>query len=254
MRAQRAEAGYAMAVLLVSLSVMTVMLSVAMPVWKQMAQREKEAELIFRGQQYVRAIGLFQRRAGPGTLPPSLEVLVEQKFLRRQYKDPITGDDFVPLRQSPGGLAGPGGRGGGPPQAGGPQAGGRGQAQPPGPSIGRGTFQNQPGGVVGGIIGVASKSTAQSIRLYNGRDRYNEWEFVFVAQTQAPGAPGSPGAGPQPGQPGPGGRGRGFGPTPPGGPGAPGGAPPGGGFPPPPFPGQPPGGRGFGPTPQPPGR
>ena len=86
-----------MVALLVAMSIMSVMLTVAMPVWHQMAQREKEAELIFRGQQYARAIGMFQRRAGPGALPPTLDVLVEQRFLRRKYKDPITGEDFLPL-------------------------------------------------------------------------------------------------------------------------------------------------------------
>src|SRR5436189_185607 len=54
--------GYAMAALLVGLGIMAVMMTVAMPVWKQMAQREKEAELVFRGQQYARAVGLFQRQ------------------------------------------------------------------------------------------------------------------------------------------------------------------------------------------------
>ena len=44
-----------MAALLVSLAVMAVLMSVAMPVWRHEAQREKEAELVFRGQQYVRA-------------------------------------------------------------------------------------------------------------------------------------------------------------------------------------------------------
>jgi len=54
--------GYAMAALLVALAVMAILLSVAMPTWRQMVQREKEAELVFRGQQYARAIGLFQRK------------------------------------------------------------------------------------------------------------------------------------------------------------------------------------------------
>ena len=41
--------GYAMAALLVMLAVMAVMMSVAMPAWRQMVQREKEEELVFRG-------------------------------------------------------------------------------------------------------------------------------------------------------------------------------------------------------------
>src|SRR5215831_10500184 len=88
--------GYAMAALLVAMSIMAVMMTVAMPVWKQIAQREKEEELIFRGTQYAHAIGLFQRKFANAS-PPTLNVLVEQKFLRRKYKDPITNDDFVPI-------------------------------------------------------------------------------------------------------------------------------------------------------------
>ena len=115
---RRDQRGYAMAALLVSLAIASVMLTVAMPTWKQLSQREKEEELIFRGQQYARAIGLFQRRAGPGALPPNLDVLVQQRFLRKKYKDPITNDDFQPLlagQQVPGQAqnnAQAGGRGG----------------------------------------------------------------------------------------------------------------------------------------------
>src|SRR5262249_6674099 len=107
------EAGYAMAALLVALSVMAVLMTAAMPVWKQATRREQEEELIFRGQQYARAIGLFQRRAGPGVLPPNVDALVQGHFLRKKYKDPITGDDFDLVRGTqgtaqPGQVASPG--------------------------------------------------------------------------------------------------------------------------------------------------
>jgi len=85
-----------MAALLVALAILSVMLLVALPTWRHQAQREKEAELIFRGEQYARAIGLYQRKLA-GALPPSIDILVEQKFLRKKYKDPITGDDFQPV-------------------------------------------------------------------------------------------------------------------------------------------------------------
>src|SRR5215831_4114488 len=97
----KGQHGYAMAALLVALTVMSILMTAAMPAWRQMARREKEAELIFRGQQYAHAIGLFQRKSGPGVLPPSLDVLVDQKFLRKAYKDPITGEDFDLLRLTP---------------------------------------------------------------------------------------------------------------------------------------------------------
>ena len=99
-----------MAALLVALAVMAVLMSVAMPVWRHEAQREKEAELVFRGQQYVRAIGLFQRKTG--TFPTSVDMLVQGRFLRKKYKDPITNEDFelVGAAGAPGGQPGQGGR------------------------------------------------------------------------------------------------------------------------------------------------
>jgi type II secretory pathway pseudopilin PulG len=54
--------GYAMAALLVGLSVMSIMLGAAPPVWQTAIKCEREAELIFRGEQYAQAISLFQRR------------------------------------------------------------------------------------------------------------------------------------------------------------------------------------------------
>src|SRR5512138_2500591 len=89
----RSERGFAMIALLVTLAVMTVLMTVALPVLTTMAQREREAELVFRGQQYARAIGLFQRKYGNAT-PPNVDVLLNEKFLRKKYKDPITNDDF----------------------------------------------------------------------------------------------------------------------------------------------------------------
>jgi hypothetical protein len=207
---------------------MAVMMTAAMPVWKQISQREKEAELVFRGEQYARAIGLFQRKNGPGTLPPSFDLLVEQRFLRKKFKDPITDDDFVPVAvnagaQTAGQIA--------PPPGTAPAAAGRGVAptgagaspQPPGARGGT------PGAAtISGIAGVTSKSKASSIRLYKGRNHYNEWMFVFTPPAPVAGAPGT-------GAPGVGGRGRpgGPGPVPPGGPGGPGapGRPGGPGFP-----------------------
>ena len=226
------ERGYAMAVLLISISVMAVMMTVAMPVWKQMSQREKEAELVFRGLQYARAIELMQRKM-PGALPPNIDLLVTQKFLRKKYKDPITGEDFdtVLPAQAVAPTAGapqpglPAGRGG---PTGAPGA-GRSNAPPTPPAppttLGAARPGAVAGGAQGGIIGVVSKSKETSIRLYNGRSHYNEWIFQAIQRTQTPGAGAAgsptPGRGGGPGQPTPGGRG-GRGQPPGGGPGLPG--------------------------------
>src|SRR5262245_11243991 len=124
------ERGYAMAALLVSLAVMMVLMSVAMPVWKTQAQREKEAELIFRGEQIARSINLDMRKMCVASYPPSLDVLVQGRFLRKKYKDPMTENDTsLPMNQrgewdvinAAGGLPG-GGEGGPAPQPGSPPA------------------------------------------------------------------------------------------------------------------------------------
>jgi type II secretory pathway pseudopilin PulG len=229
-QARRTQRGYAMAALLVAMSVMAILMAAAMPVWKQAAQREKEEELIFRGQQYAHAIGLFQRKYA-NAFPPTIDVLIEQRFLRKKFKDPITKEDFVPL------LAGQGALGSATPGSATPGAVPITQ-QPGTASIGRGgtPATSTPGGIgagatgrggispmgtpgaggVGGVTGVVSKSKDKSIRLYNGRNHYNEWAFVYTPQQQTPGAgapgsavPGQPGGirgqpgGGRPGQPGP---------------------------------------------------
>jgi type II secretory pathway pseudopilin PulG len=249
---ERGERGYAMAALLIALAVMAIVMSVAMPVWRHEAQREKEAELIFRGEQYARAIALFRFKnaQNPTLLPPSIDVLVDGRFLRKKYKDPMTKDgEFVPVQfgqQTPGA---PGRQGQG--QPGQPPA-GRGAFPPPQPPL----QPQQPGGqtmAIGGIAGVRSKSQETSIRSYRGQTRYDQWLFLATNTPRPGGAmpatntpdgrgnnpPTFPGSNTGPRGTGP----RGTGPrgNPPGGINPPGGFnPPGTGFP------QPPGRRGGG--------
>src|SRR5262249_4453488 len=64
------EDGYAMAALLVTIAVMGVLMTIAMPTWRQQARREKEAELIFRAGQYVHAIELYKRKTA-NSYPPN---------------------------------------------------------------------------------------------------------------------------------------------------------------------------------------
>ena len=196
-----AHRGYAMAALLVGMSVMAVLMSALLPVWSHMATREKEEELIFRGRQYARAIGLFQRKFA-NTAPPTIDVLVEQRFLRKKYKDPITNDDFQPIYANQAVQA----PGGGPVAA---RPGEGATLSPPAQQPLQAGFGSTGAGVQGGVIGVTSKSKDESIKIYNGRSRYNEWAFVHIQTAQRPGQPGGQmpggqgGPGQPPGQPGP---------------------------------------------------
>lgn len=192
------ERGYAMAALLVGMSIMAVLMSALLPVWTHMATREKEEEMIFRGKQYARAVGLFERKFA-NTPPPTIDILVEQRFLRKKYKDPITNDDFQPIFAN---------------QAVAQGSGTSQTAQQPGQATST-TQQSNPGqtlqsglgstgtGPQGGVIGVTSKSKETSIKLYNGRSKYNEWAFVYIQTAQRPGqsaGPGLPNGQGQPGQ------------------------------------------------------
>jgi len=187
----RGNRGYAMAALLVAMSVMAVLMGALLPVWTHMATREKEEELIFRGNQYARAIGLFQRKFA-NTPPPTIDVLVEQRFLRKKYKDPITKDDFQPIYANQ-----PLVPGGGPSAPGGSQQSGqRGTPPAPGGQMLQAGFGSTGATAAGGIIGVTSKSKETSIKILNGRQKYNEWAFVHVQTSQRPGQPGGGAAAP----------------------------------------------------------
>jgi type II secretory pathway pseudopilin PulG len=235
-----------MAALLVALAVMAVLLTAAVPVWKTAAKREKEAELVWRAGQYVRAILLFRRKYANAS-PPNLDILINERFLRKKYKDPMTKDGEFQLvyasdQQQPpagGGAGGAGAAGGG---AGGGGAGGGG-AKPQAPPLDPRTRS----AAGGGIVGVVSKSKEPSLRIFNGRTKYNEWPFTpetLGIRMQGVNMPGGPAAGGAAGAVGPGGR-----------PVGPGGAP-GRGLGidrsgnQPPQPGQPPPQRGFGLPPQ----
>jgi type II secretory pathway pseudopilin PulG len=203
-----------MAALLVGMAIMAILMSAVIPVWRTVAKREKEAELVFRGEQYARAVGLFQRKF-PGAYPPSIDVLVEQRFLRKKYKDPMTEDgEFQVLFQT--GRAGVVGQRG----TGGRSSPGVDPAGQQAVSIisfsaaadgrsGSALMVGSPQTVGRGMIGVASKSKDTSIRIYNGRTVYNEWQFIFVPTFVRPAGQGAPGSGQRGGRGGGPGDGRG---------------------------------------------
>jgi len=85
-------------------------------VFHQQARREKEKQLLFAGDQYRRAIGLYYEQTPGATkqYPKSLNdllgdvrYLVPRRYLRRTYLDPITGSgDWGLVRARDGGITG----------------------------------------------------------------------------------------------------------------------------------------------------
>ena len=182
------QAGYAVIVVVLLLALVAIALTAAVPRVLTQGRREREEELIFRGEQYRRAIGLFNRKFG--RLPLSLDELLytsQLSFLRRAWPDPMSSKgEWRVIRVGPSGelIGSVIGRVGPNPQAlagsgqgtsGTTQEQAQEQTQRPPPS----TSASGSGPNPYPIIGVASTSTTRSIRVYNDYQHYNEWEFIF---------------------------------------------------------------------------
>ena len=100
----RRDAGFSLAALIFFVTAVSILLGAAVPAYQMQARREREEELIFRGQEYTRAIQKYQRKFG--IYPPSIDALVQTnglRFVRRLYTDPITGKDFRLISINPDG-------------------------------------------------------------------------------------------------------------------------------------------------------
>jgi type II secretory pathway pseudopilin PulG len=214
---KKGEAGYTLVTLLAAVTIMLIMMAAAVPSWRYVMKNDREEELIFRGGEIADAIARYQQRNG-NALPVSLEVLVKGKFLRREYKDPMTKDGkwrFIRPGEQIGAIRPPG------------TPGSPGGTSGPGSSPSRSAFSSpsgaqrstgaatrpssfsRPGATMGAIQGVASTSEEEGLRVFNGRTKYSEWLFLpgqprdvgrptrraGVPGVQ-PGMPGRPGSGP----------------------------------------------------------
>ena len=208
-------------------------------------KRDREEEMIHRGVQYSRAIRSYYKKFGKyPTTVEELKTTNNVHFLRKAYKDPVTGKDFrfLHLTDVQQLLAGAGMVGGMPGATAGMAAGragfgamgqmagtqglGAGMAQQaamaqasmaqaamamaqtstqqnpvgtplngnatdsdskssgPGPGTGpgpSGSSDKLSGQVFGGgpIVGVASTSKNESIREFNNKNHYKDWQFIY---------------------------------------------------------------------------
>lgn len=152
----RAQSGFTYLAALFAVAIMGVALAAAGAVWHTAQQREKERELLFVGNQFRTAIGLYYERS-PGTVkryPASLKELLKderhlstQRYLRKIFIDPMTGKPGWSLVTAP----------------------------------------------EGGIMGVYSLSDATPLktgsfrhadRALEGKSRYSEWKFAYEPAAQ----------------------------------------------------------------------
>jgi len=155
-----AQSGFAYLYVLLLIALIGMGLAAAGTLWRTDAQRAREAELLFVGDQYRQAIrSYYQLDAAQPRLPRGIDDLLEDnrrpdpvRHLRRAWPDPVSGEPFVLI-----------------PAAEGP-----------------------------GIVGVHSPSTMRPFKLagfsieneaFTDATRYSEWRFAFEPPMAAPVVP-----------------------------------------------------------------
>ena len=161
------EAGYTLAIFVMVIAVMAIFMAVAVQMVSFQAQRENEAELIFRGRQYVEGIRLYRQKYG--RYPMRMKELWEAdpRVLRRKWTDPITRSEKwgVIFKGEEGRELTGSGVGGDRPT-------------PTRTPVFERDRENE-GEKVGPIVGVHSLSTETSIKVYEGRTQYDMWKFTL---------------------------------------------------------------------------
>ena len=164
--------GFSYIALLVAIVIIGISLGAAGIYWQNVMLREKEEELLFRGNQYRQAIERYYTAIpGRAQYPQNIDDLLKddrtpagKRHLRQKYKDPMTGEDFETIT-----------------------------AQTASAAV-RAVAPQTP--AVPGIIGVHSKSEKEPLKKDNfpppnedlaGKSKYSEWMFLARAKPgQAP--------------------------------------------------------------------
>lgn len=159
MVSQRQSRGFTYLMVLFVVALMGVGLALTGDVWYTSVKREKEAELLFIGDQYRLAIERYYLSGPQRQYPRSLSDLLKdprrpgaERYLRRLYPDPIRGTSEWGLVKAPD----------------------------------------------GGILGVHSLSDEPPVKVANfpprdasfeGKTKYSEWKFVFAPALQGAAKP-----------------------------------------------------------------
>jgi type II secretory pathway pseudopilin PulG len=146
--------GFTYLTILFAIAFMGIGLALTGEVWHTVAQRDKEAQLLYAGNQYRRAIERYYL-GGPRQYPRTLDELLKdprkpgtERYLRKLYFDPLTGKAEWGLVKTPDGN---------------------------------------------GIMGVYSQSELKPLktggfaianRLFVGASKYSDWKFVYDVTTQ----------------------------------------------------------------------
>ncbi|HEX9639375.1 MAG TPA: type II secretion system protein [Acidobacteriota bacterium] len=160
------ERGFTLVALIIALSIMSVMLALAVPLWDSVVRREHEEELIYRGEAIAAAIDCYSTKF-PGVPLKDIKTLVEQKCLRREYKDPfnIEGEWRKLYTTLPPGAAALGSA-----------------LQRPDLVFVEDIDPEQTPNAR--LVGVAGSEDQESFRIYQNATNYREWRFLARSYSQ----------------------------------------------------------------------
>jgi type II secretory pathway pseudopilin PulG len=110
---RRGHHGFTYLAVLFIVAILSGGLALTGEVWETTAKREKEAELLFIGHQYRKAIERYYLSVPQRRYPPSLEALLKDarvpgtaRYLRKLYPDPLTGKEWGLAKAPDGGIWG----------------------------------------------------------------------------------------------------------------------------------------------------
>jgi type II secretory pathway pseudopilin PulG len=155
--------GFTYLTVLFIVAILTAGLALIGEVWHTSARREKEADLLFVGNQYRKAIARYYLSGPQRQYPRSLEDLVKdprrlgaERYLRKLYPDPITGKEWIVVKAPDGGIL--------------------------------------------GVHSVSDEKPFKKARfkardaVFEGAQKYSDWKFVFQPAVAAPKAAAKPAA------------------------------------------------------------
>lgn len=145
------KSGYSLIIAIVAVNVFAVLLMMAHTMWETELKRDLEEELIFRARQYVTAIELYKQKHN-NLFPQDLDILFTEKFLRKEYADPMTEEGKWNLVMQ------------------GTTGGKKSLLIVPADQLDKYLTKAQ-------IIGVATSSCEEGFREYRKKKRYCEWAF-----------------------------------------------------------------------------
>jgi type II secretory pathway pseudopilin PulG len=105
--------GFTYLTVLFIVAILTTGLALVGEVWHTSATREKEADLLFAGNQYRKAIARYYLSGPQRQYPRSLDDLLKdprrpgaERYLRKLYPDPVTGKEWILVKAPDGGILG----------------------------------------------------------------------------------------------------------------------------------------------------